>query len=251
MKNQKLEKKQKQKISGKKLNIKKMRKRNNGSLNEGVYDFYDQYSGKNTINKIINYYLDKISKYGKDSLSSKEKQIFDEANQGKMTLDKPIYKKNKLTGDIELDNQGKAIRIDLSQTIPGVPFITSKGKGMKKKEVINARCYWDVGSDCKYYFVFNNGVVSAENPSGLIWFKTVSEGKDFGSFMKLKSTYVGATPDELWKKIDNDYDKGCILDYDALNNFLTFYNLYKTSKRENIARITELYEFLRDYTGKK
>ena len=80
-------------------------------LNEAVYDFFDYYEpGEDMAAKIVSYYLDKIKKYGRDSLTQKEMEIFTDANKGKTPLDNPVYQKNKVTGDIEYD-KGKPISI--------------------------------------------------------------------------------------------------------------------------------------------
>ena len=81
-------------------------------INEGIYDFYDAYEGSDTADKILNYYVDKIKKNGRGSLTRKEIEIFDNARKGKLTLDTPVYKRNKVTGDKEVDEMGNVIRID-------------------------------------------------------------------------------------------------------------------------------------------
>jgi hypothetical protein len=228
-------------------------RRNNNMLNEGVYDFYDVYdqSNTNTINKIINYYIDKIKKYGKDSLTAREQQIFKDANEGKLTLDNPIYKRNKLTGDIETE-KGEAVRLDKVSLIPGVPFLTAKGRGVKKNVVVNGRCYWDVDEDCKYYYVFIVAKISEENPTGLVIYKTVSKSGDkaLGAFIVPKADIKNDKPDDLWKKINDKYDKGIILDKEMYGKFVMFEKLFRASRLANAQELAVLYEELKKYPKK-
>jgi hypothetical protein len=218
-------------------------------INEGVYDFYEAYDpeGASTPDKIINYYIDKIRKYGLDSLTQKEKEVFENAKKGKLTLEKPVYKRNKVTGDIELDNLGNPVRLDKEDVIPGIPFITSKGKGGKKKEVINGRIYWDIDEDYRIYFVYG-GESSDVNPHGLIEWKTISKDadKEFGAFMKPKAE-INMQPFEWWKYCDNKYDKGVVLDKEIYLKFLEFDKLYHESRKKNRDRISVLYKELKNY----
>jgi len=223
-------------------------------LNEGVYDFYEVYDQSNTsvLNKIINYYIDKIKKYGKDSLTKREQQIFKDANNGKLPLDNPIYKRNKLTGDIETD-KGTAVRLDKDTIFPGVPFVTSKGRGIKKTDVVNGRCYWDIDEDCKYYYVYILAKVSEENPTGLVIYKTTSKSgeKALGAFIVPKADFKNDKPEDLWKKIDSKYDKGIILDKEMYSKFVMFERLFRAGRIANAQELSVLYEELKNYTGKK
>lgn len=217
-------------------------------LNEGVYDFYEQQDGSDTTDKIINYYIDKIRKSGAASLTKKELQIFNDAKRGKLTLDNPVYKRNKLTGDIETDTAGNAIRMDKDQIIPGVPFLTSKGRGIKRKEVVNGRCYWNIDEDCKYYYVFSVGSITEENTSGLIIYKTESKGGgEYGAFIVPKNDLKGCSPEDLWKKINDKYDKGVILDKETYLKFVNFDKLYHESRKANAVELKKLYTQLKNY----
>lgn len=208
------------------------------TLNEGVYDFYklnNQYGEDKTTDAIVNYYIDKIRKYGQDSLTQKEVEVFNQAKNGKLTLDNPVYKRHKTTGAIEYD-KGNPIRIDNQGPVPGVPFVTSKGKGVKRKEVINGRVYWNVDDQHKAFYVFG--------PEGLIIWKTVSSsGKDFGAFLIPKSE-AGLRPEELWESLAKKFDKGFILKKEDFMKFLEFDKLYHESRKLNMDRISKLYREL-------
>jgi len=232
--------------------MKKTRKKNDKIILEGVYDFYeefDQTPKKATTDKIIDYYLDKIVKYGENSLSSTEMKIFNDAKQGKLTLEKPVYKIDKVTGDPEYDNLGNPIRIDTEQIIPGVPFLTAKGKGAKKKEIINGRCYWDVDEDFKTFFVYG-GETTDDNPMGLVIWKTVStKGGAYGAFIIPKGESK-ITMEELWKNNNKKYDKGIILDRETYLKFLEFDDLFHKSRKDNAVKLAELYGHLKSYPKK-
>jgi len=224
-------------------------------LNEGVYDFYNSLSdGENTVEKIINYYLYKINKFGKDSLTKAEMEIFNNANRGILNLDKVVYKKNKVTGDIEYIN-GKPVKLNSDQLYPGVPFITSKGLGKNLKEIVNqyktGRCYWDVDDDFKIFYVYG-GITSAENPNGLTIWKTVSaKGSPLGAFIVPKADDLGLTPQKIWEKLNDKYDSGVVLDKNMYLIFLEFDNLYHSAKKDNIEKIQELFTYLKNYKIKK
>jgi hypothetical protein len=223
-------------------------KMENNILNEGVYDYYIAYDPtdkSSTADKIVNYYLDKIAKSGRDSLTKQEQEIFNDAKRGILSYDKPVYKRNKLTNDIEMDSKGKPIRIDSNTLLPGVPFITSRGKGAIKKEIINGRCYWNIDENFKTFYVF--GEISETNQNGLTIWKTVSSsGKEFGAFLVPKSE-ASLNPDGLWKVLDDKFDKGIILNKETYSQFIEFDQLYHLSKKQNLERITELYNILRKY----
>lgn len=223
-------------------------------LNEGVYDFYDLYepdSKSPTTDKIVDYYIDKIRKYGQNSLTSEEQRIFKDAQKGKLTLEKPVYKKDKVTGDIELDPVTNIpIRIDIETLTPGVPFITSKGKGAEKKVIINGRCYWDIDENHKTFYVYG-GEISETNPQGLVVWKTVSSsGKPLGAFIVPKGE-SNLTPADLWKNLNNKFDKGIILDKETYLTFLEFDKLFHTSRKENADRLDRLYNILKNYPSSK
>ncbi len=214
-------------------------------INEGVYDFYEAYDTDErtaTSDKIINYYIDKIRKYGQNSLTKQEVEIFNDAKKGKLSLDKPVYKRNKVTGDHELDNFGIPIRLDKDTLIPGVPFLTSKGKGSKKVQNINGRIYWDIGDDHKTYYVYG------KDKELIIW-KTYSVGKEFGGFIVPKGE-AALSPDELWKSNNKKFDKGMILDKETYNMFITFDELWHESKKLHRDKLTDMYEKLKNYAGK-
>lgn len=218
-------------------------------INEGVYDFYDAYDTDertSTSDKIINYYIDKIRKYGQNSLTKQEVEIFNDAKKGKLSLDKSVYKRNKITGDIELDNLGTPIRLDKDILIPGVPFLTSKGKGGKKKQSINGRIYWDIDGDHRtyYYYVYD------KDKKLIIW-KTYSVGKEFGGFIVPKGEAT-LSPDELWKSNNNKFDRGMILDKETYDLFVTFNELWHKNKKlhEDKLKLTDMYNKLKNYTGK-
>lgn len=221
-------------------------------INEGVYDFYEMYdTDKNnkTVDKIINYYLDKIVKYGNDSLTTKEYEIFNNAKKGILNLDNPVYKRNKVTNDIEYDNKGNPVRLNGDVLIPGVPFVTSKGRGKKKMETISGRCYWNVGENFKTFYVYGNDITN-DNPYGLVIWKTVSSaGKEMGAFIVPKSL-GNMSETELWKNLNNKFDKGIILDKETYLTFLEFDRLYHDSKKENLGKLVELYRELSTYPKK-
>ena len=217
-------------------------------INEGIYDFYEAYEpgDSETTEKILNYYIDKIRKYGQNSLTKTEVQIFNDAKKGKLTLEKPVYKKNKITNEIEHDSKGEPIRLDKDIMIAGVPFITSKGKGGKKEEILVGRCYWNVDEKHKTFYIYG-GNKSEQNPYGLVVWKTVSEtGKEFGAFVVPKAD-ADMTQSELWKTLNKKYDKGVILDKETYAKFMEFDKLFHTSKKASIERITELYNELKIY----
>jgi len=220
-------------------------------IREGVYDFYDSQEGAKedgTIDKILNYYIDKIMKYGQDSLTKKEQEILSDAKKGRMPLDRPIYKKNKLTGDIEIDSRGNAIRVNKDMVIPGVPFITSKGRGIKKKETIDGRCYWNVDDPCRIFYVFSTANIDDENSTGLVIYKTISKsGYDLGAFIKPRSELKDRQPADVWNIINDKYDKGIVLNKEMYLLFVKFDKLYHESRKNNIEELGKIYQVLRDY----
>lgn len=220
-------------------------------IKEGVYDFYEAYEGDGTTDKICNYYVDKIRKYGIKSLTKKEEEIFNSAQKGKLTLDKPVYKRDKVTGDIAVDNiTGAPIRIDQEGFIPGVPFITSKGKGTIRKDSIQARVYWNVGENFKMFYIFNKSKSNEDNPHGLtIWKSVKSEDNVCGAFIKAKGGDKVA-PKDLWKVLDNKYHKGIIMDKAMYDKFNEFDTLFHGDKKSSIERIMQLYNELKN-VGKK
>lgn len=216
--------------------MKKTRINKKDMLNESMYDFYrlyDDKSGKKRLSdKIVDYYIDKIVKYGEDSLTDKEREIFNKAKINALPAEKIEYKRNKLTGDLELGNDGKPIRLsDIDDVVPGIPFITSKGRGIKKENKIEARCYWNIDEPAKYYYVFSNEFVTNENPYGITIWKTKSTNQDkvLGSFMVPKSE-LEMSPSELWDKMDVKFDRGIRLSKDMYDKFMTFENLYRNFK---------------------
>ena len=230
-----------------------MKKRKNQMLNEGVYDFYETLGdGKFTTDKIISYYIDKIRKDGKESLSAKEIEVFNDANRGELPLDKPVYKRNKLTNDIEMD-RGVPIRIDQERLIPGLPFLTSKGKGGQQKErKLDARCYWYIGDKCRNYYIYDPNKKEDENPNGLIVYKTESAtGKEFGTFMIPKKSEASKEIEELWSELNERYDKGIILNKEAYDKFMMFDNLYHASRKENAEKLRELLNYLKNFPPQK
>lgn len=230
--------------------MRRKRTKNKEIILEGVYDFYDAQEGtdKDTIaNKILNYYIDKIRKDGKDSLTKEETKIFNDAKDGRLVLVKPIYQRNKVTGDIDLDNMGNPIRLDKDTLIPGVPFITNKGMGGKKRNLVNGRCYWNVDVPYRTFYVYDIMSKSDNNPHGLIIWKTVSkDGKEFGAFIIPKSE-ANMSEKQLWDTLNGKFDKGIILDKDTFAKFIEFDKLYHESKKANMERITALYSILKIY----
>jgi hypothetical protein len=228
---------------------------NRFSLNEGLYDFYELYDPSpnyHTIDKIQNYYLDKIKKFGKESLTKREMEIFKDATMGKLKSENPVYKKDKVTGDIELDAKGQPIRLDKEIIQVGVPFVTSKGRGISKETVrtsVNGRCYWDVDDNIKVFYVYG-GEITETNPEGLIIWKSVSKsGKPMGSFIIPKGEAL-MSMENLWKNLNGKYDKGIILDKETYGKFLTFDELYHSGKVANIEQLQILYNYLRKYPQK-
>lgn len=219
------------------------------AINEGVYDFYNEYDKSNdsTEEKILNYYIEKIRKFGLDSLTEEEKKLFEEAKRGKLTLDKPVYRRSKLTGDIEYDSSGKPIRLDKDNYVPGIPFVTSKGRGIKREEIIEGRIYWNVDEDYKVYYVYG-GESDDNNPRGLVIWKTQSKDptKEFGAFIVPKKE-INLTPEELWANLNNKYDKGVILNKEAYKNFIIFDKLYHDSRKQYYDKLIELVRYLKNY----
>jgi len=221
-------------------------------INEGMYSFYEKQYGDNLIDKILTYYVDKMRKYGKDCLTDKEKAIFDEAKMGKLSGNKPIYARDKVTGDIKIDDlTGRPVVIEQPDRVyPGVPFITQKGKGGVKKVIINARCYWNVDEPCRYYYVYTDSKIDSENPYGITVYKTESkDAKQYGSFLVPKSETT-RKPEELWAWANDRYDKGVVLDKETLDLFVKFDTLYHTGRRENAAFLNEAYDKLKKYPRK-
>ncbi len=229
-------------------------KKKYGTLNEGMYDFYEK-QGKEEdelTDKIVDYYLDKMRKYGKDSLTEIEARIFKDAQDGRLTMGKPVYAKDKVTGDILLDDFGNPVVIDEPNKVyPGIPFLTSRGMGEVKKEApIAGRCYWNNGSTARSYYVFDKKAINSENPYGIIIYKTESKtGKAFGSFMVPKNKEL-TPPADLWLKCEDDFDFGAVLTKEIYETFINFYNLYHTSKKENLEEITKLYDMLKKFPQK-
>jgi hypothetical protein len=224
-------------------------------IKESAYDFYNMNDGKNMAEKILNYYLEKIRKYGQDSLTNAETEIFNDAKKGKVPVDKPIYKKNKVTGDIEIGPDGKPVRLDKDSLVPGVPFITAKGRGKKKQQTIDGRCYWNINdpdSPGKVYYVYDRMSIEETNPNGLIVWKSVAKsGKSTGAFMNLTSSEANARPADLWNTLNKKYDKGAILDKETYIKFIEFDKLYHgQEKKMNSEKIDELVEFLKNYPKK-
>lgn len=225
-------------------------------LNEGLYDFYNIIdSSKDSImDKIQNYYFDKIKKHGKESLTKKELEILQSATMGKLKTETPVYRRNKVTGDIDLDKSGNPIRIDQEIVPPGVPFVTSKGKMADRsdKPMIYARCYWNVDEPVKSYFVFSNKSKTPENPNGLIIWKTISKNvaeKPFGTFIVPKGE-AQLSPEELWANLNDKFDKGVVLDKETYMKFIVFDDIYHNSKKANAAQLRELYDYLSRYPRK-
>lgn len=213
-------------------------------LNEGVYDFYEtqsDYPDESTTDKILNYYIDKIRKHGQDSLTDQEFQIFNDAKKGELSLEKPMYKRNKVTNEIEYDNLGNPIRLDKDILIPGVPFLTSKGRGEKKKEQPKGACWWNVDEDFKTWYVFT--------PDGLTIWKSFSPMKEFGSFIVPKNE-AGLVPVELWKALGKRFDTGIYLTKEMFQKFCEFDRLYHDGKKANKEKLEELYEVLKNYPSK-
>jgi hypothetical protein len=232
--------------------MKKTRIKGIQKINEGAYDFYEIYdpSEEKIQDKIINYYLDKINKDGQDSLTEKEMELFKNAQKGiRLNLETPIYKRNKVTNEIEYDPKGNPIRLDKEAPIPGIPFVTSKGKGNKKKQTVNARCYWNVDEDHKMFYVYG-GEATDDNPNGLVIWKSYSVGKEYGAFIVPKGE-VNLMPEELWANRNNVFDKGIILDPDTYKKFLEFDKLYHISRKMNAERLNQLYRELRNYSPGK
>jgi len=234
---------------------------NRYTLNEGIYDFYELYDpspNSKTIDKIQNYYIDKVKKHGRDSLTKKEMEIFRDATNGKLKAEEPIYKRDKVTGDIEIGKNGKPIRIDLETIPPGIPFITTKGRNngnVQTKSVVNGRCYWNVDDKIKAFYIYG-GEVTAENPRGLIIWKSVSSKpveKPLGAFIVPKGE-AQLPPEELWKSLNNKYDKGIVLDKETYMKFLAFDDLYHNSKKallpDKYTQLKALYDYLAKYPNK-
>jgi hypothetical protein len=218
-------------------------------ITEGIYDFYNSCEGSDTIDKIVNYYIDKIKRYGQDSLTAKEKEIFDDAKRGKLPLDRPIYKRDKVTGDIEIGPDGRPIRLDQNNIIPGMPFVTTKGMGGKKKDIVNGRCYWNIDDSCKHYYVYDKKSIDETNPNGLIIWKSISKsGKEYGAFIVPRNE-ANLEPDNLWKTLNKKFDKGIILDKDTYAKFIEFDQLYHKEKKANIKKIDDIVDMLRKYPG--
>lgn len=228
-----------------------MKGNNKYTLNEGMYDFYEFQGDPDSslADKILDYYLSKIKKYGKESLTDVEKTIFKDAQNNNLAVEKPTYARDKVTGDIMIDDRGMPVTIeDQNKVYPGVPFLTSRGMGKKtEQEVINARCYWDRGSSCKNYYVFDSKMKNDQNPYGIIIYKTESKtGKSFGAFMVPRNKELKPIND-IWDKCAEEYDYGVVLTRESLDNFIKFYNLFHGSKKGDINELTELYEKLKKY----
>jgi hypothetical protein len=218
-------------------------------LNENVYEIYERESDKpkdRLPEKIINYYIEKIRRDGMESLTQKEKEIYNDARRGVVRYeDKPIYKRSKVTGEIEYDNKGNPIRTDKPLIIPGVPFLTPKGKGLKRKEIINGRCYMNDGSENRNYYVFDKG-------GRLIKYKTISDsGKPMGTFMGLLKKEDGVYPEQLWDILDQKFDSVILLDKTMYETFLSFDYLYHNQKKDEYQQLMLLYRELAKYKGKK
>lgn len=228
-------------------------------LNEGLYDFYDlidSESKSSTIDKIQNYYFEKIKKFGKESLTKKEMEIFQNATMGKLKAEDPVYKRDKVTGDIALDKNGKPIRIDQEVIPAGVPFVTTKGRNRQttdtKKEVIIARCYWNVDDPTKAYYVYSDSQKSSENPYGLIIWKSISKNpaeKPLGTFIVPKGE-AQMNPEELWANLNDKFDKGIILDKETYYKFLAFDDFYHSKKKIAGQQLILLYDYLHKYPKK-
>lgn len=224
----------------------------NGILNESIYDFYrlyDKAGNKKIVNKIIDYYLDKIVKYGEGSLTKNEKDLLNKAKINRLPEEKISYKRNKLTGDIELGSDGKPIKLDTDDdVVPGIPFITSKGRGFKKEDKLEARCYWDIDNNVKYYYVFSPLNINDKNAYGLIIWKTISNNeRPLGAFIVPKNE-LDLPPNELWDRLNTKYDKGIILSKEMYNKFMLFYDLYKNDKKKaDILSLNNLYMELVNY----
>lgn len=227
-------------------------------LNEGLYDFYemiDPESKSSTIDKIQNYYFEKIKKHGKESLTKKEMEIFHNATVGKLKAEDPVYKRDKVTGDIALEN-GKPIRIDQEVIPAGVPFVTTKGKTKEKsetkKENVIARCYWNVDDPNRSYYVYSDTEKSAANPNGLIIWKSISKNpieKPTGTFIVPKGE-AQMKPEELWATLNDKFDKGIILDNETYYKFLAFDDFYHGKKKIAGGQLKVLYDYLSKYPKK-
>lgn len=221
-------------------------------INEGAYDFYSKLKGKNDTEKIVDYYLDKISKFGINSLTSKEKEIFNLANAGDLK-DLTIYKRNRITGDIELDNLGNPVVDPASDNlIPGLPFLTSKGKGVESKYVIQARCYWNLDEEGKTYYVFFTIPKTEENPFGLVAYKTLSSSGKSAMGIFLKTIPNGdKDPDDFWETLEKKYDKYVILDQNTLDIFKKFETEFHSDKKvKNIVELMPMYDVLKKFPAK-
>ena len=229
-----------------------IKKFNKFKLNEGgIYDFYEREEGKSLVDKILNYYIDKVRKHGMESITDKEKSIFKDAQKGELTMGQIIYARDKVTGDIEIDNTGSPVVINNpNEVFPGVPFYTSKGKGEQKSTIIEARCYRDIDSSCRHYYVYSDDKITNENPYGLIIYKTESkDNKPFGTFIVPKGDVL-KNPKNLWDSLSSKFDKGTNLDEETLNLFLKFDSLYKSSRKNNAEFLAMAYETLKKYPDK-
>jgi hypothetical protein len=182
-------------------------------------------------------------------------EIFQNATQGKLKTDDPVYKRDKVTGDIALDKKsGKPIRINQEVIPAGVPFVTSKGKMRETpiEEVINARCYWNVDDPIKAYYVYSDTSKTDANPNGLIIWKSISKNpaeKPLGTFIVPKDE-AQMIPTELWENLNDKFDKGIILDKETYYKFISFDELYHGVKKLSIEQLKTLYNYLSKYPKK-
>lgn len=184
-------------------------------------------------------------------LTSEERDLLDLLGKGgKLPEENIVYKKNKLTNDLETDDQGNPI-VEENPIVSGKEFVTNKGKKnsvdkIKIDEIIDARVYKNKTSEENIFFVYltenNEGVIN--NKWAIYRTGGSSDKHPIGQFMDVNnprfSKFKNKTPDQMWKDLDFDFDYGMILDQSLYQDFIYFMELYKEDQIKHMNLLKKL-----------
>lgn len=177
----------------------------------------------------------------KRKLTEEERNLLSSLSKGGSLPeeDKPVYKKNKLTNDLETDDVGNVI-VEEDPGKAGSEFVTSKGKQnsvdkIKIEDIIDARVYKNKTSEENVFFAYTTSEKEGVVENNWIIYRTGSMDKyPLGQFMDVNAPkyirFKTKTPEQMWKDLDFEFDFGMILDQDIYEDFINFVELYKESQ---------------------